>query len=1465
MKQTKKLLSLLLALTLVLGTIAVGFGGLPLRSSAAGSGKAIQLVTDGTAANLPGAQQSNVYFGNYKQSSNGAGDFNVDPIKWRVLSNADGKLFLLSDQNLDAMQYYSEQDVIVNWEYCIIRPWLNGDFFSAAFSDAEQAAIPEVVVINDDNPFEDSDGGNNTTDKVFLLSIDEAMKEAYGFPNNADQEAAIRQATNTDYAKDRGVKTYSNGYGVWWLRSPGGVGLVAVSTVMDDGRVDYVGALVDHTDIAVRPAMNVDLSKVLFASAAVGGKAGTGLTAVGDYDGADWKLTLLDESRSSFTASAARLGDEWRIIYSGAATGENERISAMIVNSDGEATYYGVLSYAQTGTNTVTLNTAGKLNERDKLYVFNEQVNAANQTDFASALVEITDAPVFHEIPKCDLATLNDGDYWFDIQSLLKDENINPSKDVYNFLQNYSFFYVSEDGSSALIQVRTSFLHEEYIEHTYTARDARFAYLKQHVKTACDDVLFTEEFESNPTGWTYVDADNDGYNWKFETVDLKYKIVCSTHSGLGRLYSESYVNGHGALTPDNWAITPAIVIPEEDKDVTLTFWVTGQEPGACAEHYGVYVYEAADPAAPALPAGKPADYMKTKLMEQTDDRGKEFTEITVDLSAYAGKTVFLAFRHFDCTDQYQLSLDSVTVMGYHHTYGDTGADRYTCTVCGALNETRKAAILVDPGLTVTVSSATVYHGRTAIVTANLPADATGTVDFALEGQDIDIVYPITGVPLWNGSATVSDDVYDVGNYHVKAKYSGDDKYKAAEAEAYLAVIRNEFALDLTMQNGDFTIPYGQPAVVIVTIPEDATHQAPASGDITLTLNGSAVGTYDAENGVLAFDFTENEKLAPGDYTVHATYNGDAHYAPQEDEITFVVTEATPKIMIAAEPLDEVGTAYAVAITKPEDAVGHVTLHVNYNGEEKDVRVCAAEFFEDGVFSFNFPEDIPECVGLTGEFTLTADYNGSNDPNYTNNSDEITIRLGCDHVWNEPAWNWEDDVAHPTYYAECSKCADGKAEGSVESVPGTRVAATLNEDAYTPYTAQVVLGTQTFTSEYKDYEPGTMHQARADALEDYKTDLIETAESNAQAGDSEKVQALIAAAVERINGVTYDPDLSLDENKQAADNAANLDALADALTDQRAADGAEKVIDEIGEVEYTDESKSRIDAARAAFDALTPEQQALVPDEVKQALEDAEADYQLLEDKAAFEDYKDAVKAAADALGKADDSEKTAALIEKAKKAIDDLPYDENASLDENKQAVDDAANLQQLTAGLDDQRAADAVENAINDIGNVALTDESKGKIDTARAAYDALTDAQKALVPDEAKQALTDAEQEYADREAFEEYKEEKKAALDALAKEGDSAAAQQIIEDAKAEIDALEYDDTKPLEENKAAVDAVVDKTEPALDEQRTADCPLCGKGHENGFFDKLLGVFHKALYYLNRFGIIAIKLLVQLIMKF
>ena len=400
------------------------------------TGKAIQLVDSGTAANIGGGQADNIYFGTYQQSSAGSTEpdgtegvdwiksdtankngqdpyYYIDPVKWRVLSNASGQLFLLSDQNLDVFQYHTDSES-VTWEKSTMRSWLNGygvseniggdsgtdytsdHFIGTAFSEKEQKAIAETEVVNDDNPTHGTEGGNNTTDKIFLLSIAEANNGSY-FANDSS-----RIATNTAYVAGGGkIGGYVNGVGKadnWWLRSPGKYDDLAADVTHKGGVFSY-GLNVYGENLAVRPAFNLDLNSVLFTSAAEGGKSAngmdSGLTAIGNYAGNEWKLTLLDKSRDFSISNAAIEGSTVTFSYSNAKTGENEYISAVIENN-GEITHYGRIlqldgtESGASGIARLTLPEDVTLSDTTKLYVFNEQYNGGEQddtklTDYASA------------------------------------------------------------------------------------------------------------------------------------------------------------------------------------------------------------------------------------------------------------------------------------------------------------------------------------------------------------------------------------------------------------------------------------------------------------------------------------------------------------------------------------------------------------------------------------------------------------------------------------------------------------------------------------------------------------------------------------------------------------------------------------------------------------------------------------------------------------------------------------------------------------------------------------------------------------------------------------------------------------------------------------------------------------------------------------------------------------------------
>lgn len=193
--------------------------------------------------------------------------FKLEPIKWRVLSYKDGKALLVSEYGLDDKKY-NESLSKITWEECTLRTWLNDDFLKTAFNTKERKLIKISTVVNADISEYNIDGGNNTKDKIFLLSIDEVKSSKYGF-NKSMEELIERCCAPTDFAKAMGAnldkknKT-SDGLNVcwWWLRSPGKYENY-VSYVKNDGSIYNYGIFNTTDDYAVRPALKLNLSALI--------------------------------------------------------------------------------------------------------------------------------------------------------------------------------------------------------------------------------------------------------------------------------------------------------------------------------------------------------------------------------------------------------------------------------------------------------------------------------------------------------------------------------------------------------------------------------------------------------------------------------------------------------------------------------------------------------------------------------------------------------------------------------------------------------------------------------------------------------------------------------------------------------------------------------------------------------------------------------------------------------------------------------------------------------------------------------------------------------------------------------------------------------------------------------------------------------------------------------------------------
>ena len=218
--------------------------------------------------------------------------FKYEPIKWRVLKVDGNQAFLLADLALDDKKYNFPDSGNITWETSTIRSWLNGydkfsntakqdytdkNFIGSAFSSDEKAAIKDTLVINDDNIRMKTEGGENTTDKIFFPSEAEVYGDnavIHGFASSYGVYDEGRRSYSSTYTKAMG--RYSDlstdalidrtGKCIWWLRSPGKDSKMAVY-------LNYTGAVMcDGTPVAlmdggVRPALNLDLSSNLYSYA----------------------------------------------------------------------------------------------------------------------------------------------------------------------------------------------------------------------------------------------------------------------------------------------------------------------------------------------------------------------------------------------------------------------------------------------------------------------------------------------------------------------------------------------------------------------------------------------------------------------------------------------------------------------------------------------------------------------------------------------------------------------------------------------------------------------------------------------------------------------------------------------------------------------------------------------------------------------------------------------------------------------------------------------------------------------------------------------------------------------------------------------------------------------------------------------------------------------------------------------
>ena len=359
----------------------------------------VQLGADALNKTVNTASAPTVYFGKNQDNN---------PAAWRVIgydgngvAGAQGDMTLLA---AGAMGVIPFADIILYNEYTPSNLKTAIDALAEKLTTEENAAVKKRTLTSG------SYNGENT-DCVAGGQVDNAVF----WPLSAKEAIAVNNDLRAlDPAHPNWVTSS------WYLRSPGSKTFY-VAIVSSDGSVQYSGASIrkKNNHRTVRPAFNLNLNSVLFASAAVGGKPDGGLTPIPEYSGNEWKLTLLDSSRSfavtKKTADAAP-DDTITLNYKGATTGINEYISAIIADSSG-ARYYGRVAQPTAESGTVEIKIPSDIAPGDyTLKMFSEQCNGDYNTDYAS---NFTDIALTVEKPVDEQFTLTPGGrYYFDLSAM---------------------------------------------------------------------------------------------------------------------------------------------------------------------------------------------------------------------------------------------------------------------------------------------------------------------------------------------------------------------------------------------------------------------------------------------------------------------------------------------------------------------------------------------------------------------------------------------------------------------------------------------------------------------------------------------------------------------------------------------------------------------------------------------------------------------------------------------------------------------------------------------------------------------------------------------------------------------------------------------------------------------------------------------------------------------------------------
>lgn len=486
--------------------------------------------------------------------------------------------------------------------------------------------------------------------------------------------------------------------------------------------------------------------------------------------------------------------------------------------------------------------------------------------------------------------------------------------------------------------------------------------------------LLQESFDEStlPTGWTAIDADGDGFNWVPSLTAGNF----IANTGDGCVVSASYDNDNSvALTPDNWLISPAVAIPTSAQDVTLSWWVRGQDPSFATENYAVYV---------STTGTTVADFADPFLYEGVATG--DYVNLTLDLTSYVGQTIYIAFRHYNVTDMFFLNLDDIEVTYVNPNIANAPSN-FTATpdpdyaLSVDLSWTNPTTTVGNEALTA-INSIELYRNGTLLNSFSNPA-VGGNMTYTdntmtASGIYSYLIYAVTGNG--NGQEATQEGVM-VGHVcpvTLNMVDSYGDGWNGAAIEIYDA--NNILVGSYTVENGtesvqDVQLPVGTYTLVWVS----GSYDSECSFSIT---DAYGIPLYTSEGTMAAGTFfTLNQTCeAPAMYTVSGVVTAAADNSPIANA-TVTVSGMNGNVLTTdasgAYSISDIVSILPYSMTVEAD--GFNGAATSFNGLSADTTINFSLTAPQFDVTYAGPIEVTTTYGLDAQFapiTVTNNGNGT---------------------------------------------------------------------------------------------------------------------------------------------------------------------------------------------------------------------------------------------------------------------------------------------------------------------------------------------------------------------------------------------------------------------------------------------------------------------------------------------------------